>query len=61
MYLKIPSMNESNDQERVSTLKKNLSEMREEVESFIKDHPLAAAGIAALIGYTLARLLKGRD
>ena len=48
-------------QDSAEIIKTTLTDVKEEVESFIKDHPLAAAGIAALIGYTLARLLKGRD
>ncbi len=54
-------MNEQNDQETVKTLKKNLTEAKVEVESFIKEHPLASAGIAALIGFVLARLFKRKD
>ena len=61
LYPKILDMNESNDQETVSKLKKNLTEVKVDVESFIKEHPLAAAGIAARIGFTLAKIFKGKD
>ena len=54
-------MNDQNDQDIAGKLKKNLTGAKEELESFIKEHPLASAGIAALIGFVLARLFKGRD
>ncbi len=60
-YSKISDMNDQNNQDTATTLKKNLKGAKEELESFIKEHPLAAAGIAALIGFVLARILKGRD
>ena len=60
-YPKICAMNDQNDQDIAGTLKKNLTGAKEELESFIKEHPLASAGIAALIGFVLARLFKGRD
>lgn len=60
-YPKIWAMNDQKDQDTAGTIKKNLSGAKEELESFFKEHPLASAGIAALIGFVLARLFKGRD
>lgn len=55
------NMNDEKKPDSVETIKTSLREVKEEVESFIREHPLASAGIAAFIGFTLARILKGRD